>query len=103
MTALSQPVATLMLTIIVEWLVYLAALRGSPRQLALYALLLNALTQPPANLLYQLSGHFWAIEGGVWLVESALLCVIAPLRPARALLVAALANGASAVAGLLLF
>lgn len=80
----------------------LALLRRSPRRLALAALLLNALTQPPANLLFQQFGHFWAIEAGVWLLETALLCLVVPLRPARALLVAGLANGASAAIGLLL-
>jgi hypothetical protein len=103
MTTLPHPVATLALTIGTEWLVYWALLRHIPRNLALYALLINALTQPPANLLYQRFGHFWPIEAGVWLLESALLRAVVPLRPGHALLVSALANGASAAIGLWLY
>lgn len=103
MTALPQPVATLALTVAIEWLVYWALLRRIPRHLAIYALLINALTQPPANFLYQRFDHFWSIEVGVWLLESALLRAVVPLRPGHALLVSALANGASAAIGLWLY
>jgi hypothetical protein len=103
MMGVPQPIATLALTIAVEWPVYWALLRRRPAQVLLYAAVLNALTQPPANLLYQLFGHFWVIEAGVWLVEAALLGVLVPLRPARALLVAGVANVASAAVGLLIY
>jgi hypothetical protein len=100
----AQLVASLLVTILVEFLVYWAALRAAPMRLLLVATLINACTQPVAVwLLLGPLPHFWAVEALVCLVESAFLAALLRLPYRRALLLACAANLATALLGRALF
>jgi hypothetical protein len=107
LTALPWPaqlIASLLVTILVEFLVYWAALRAAPARLLLVAILVNACTQPVAVwLLLGPLPHFWAVETLVCLVESAFLAALLRLPYQCALLLACAANLATALLGLALF
>jgi hypothetical protein len=100
----AQLVASLLVTILVEFLVYWAALRAAPARLLLVATLVNACTQPVAVwLLLGPLPRFWAVEALVCLAESAFLTALLRLPYRRALLLSCAANLATALLGLALF
>ncbi len=100
-----QPLLTLGLTIVLEYLVYLVLLRQEKWHfLLLVSVLVNALTQPLASYFYRyIFPEFWLIEAGVWLAETFLLALLLGLRLNRALLLSFVANAFSAFCGLLIF
>jgi hypothetical protein len=101
---MSQPVVALLLTIGLEWLVYLLAFRKEPGKLLLYSVLINASTEPLALFTYQnLLPNFWLVEAAVVMVESVIIALLFRLPYRRAFLLALLANAFSAFAGVLLF
>ena len=100
----AQLVASLLVTILVEFLVYWAALRAAPARLLLVAILVNACTQPVAvRLLRGPLPHFWAVEALVCLAESGFLAALLRLPYRRALLLACAANLTTALLGRALF
>ena len=101
---MDQPVVALLLTIGLEYLVYLAMLRKEPGKLLLYAVLVNTATEPLALFIYQnVLSDFWTIEAAVVLVESVLIWKLFLLPYRRALLLSLLANSVSALAGVLIY
>ena len=101
---MDQPVVALLLTISLEYLVYLAMLRKDPGKLLLYAALVSTATEPLALFTYQnILSDFWTIEAAVVLVESLLIWKLFPLPYRRALLLSLLANGFSALVGVLIY
>lgn len=101
---MDQPVVALLLTIFLEYLVYLALLRKEPGKLLLYAALVSAATEPLALYVYQnVFSEFWTVEAAVVLVESILIWKLFPLPYRRALPLSLLANGFSASVGVLLY
>jgi len=101
---MDQAVTALLLTIGLEWLVYLLAFRKEPGKLLLYSVLINASTEPLALFTFQhLLPDFWLVEAAVVMVESVLIALLFRLSYRRALLLSLGANAFSALAGVLIF
>ena len=97
-------VVALLVTIGLELLVYFLVIRREPGKLLLYSILINAATEPLALFTYQnLLSNFWIIEAVVVGVESFLICLLFHLPYRRALFLSLLANGFSALVGVLIF
>jgi hypothetical protein len=95
---------TLGLTIALEYLVYLAWFRKQPVQLFLYAVLVNAATQPPANFAFRyLNLNLWLVELAVWLAEMLLLKFLLRISYREAAVLSLLANAVTTLTGIVLF
>lgn len=92
----------LLITIAVEFFVYLIFIRQKPGQLFLYSVLINCLTQPPAVWAYNeltLSGdnnliylYFLIIELVVFLAEAFLVLLLFRVKLLKALIISFSAN-----------
>ena len=93
----------LLITIAVEYLVYLAMLRQKPFQLLTYSIIINCLTQPLAYYVYfylipagltnnSLNLYFIIVEILVFLIESFLLQLLLRVIYTKALLISFIAN-----------
>lgn len=101
---MGQAVVALLLTIGLEFLVYLVVIRKEPGKLLLYSILISSSTEPLALFTYQnLVSNFWIIEAVVVGVESFLIYKLFPLPYRRSLFLSLLANGFSALVGVLIF
>ena len=93
-------VVSLLVTVAVEFFIWWLFLRRDALRLLLYALLVNAFTQPLAVYLSATVVHsILLIEVTVFLAESALIWALLHVRIARALLVSFVANLATAMIG----
>lgn len=101
---MDQAVIALLLTIGLEWLVYVLVFRKEPGKLLFYSILINASTEPLALFSYQnLLPNFWLVETAVVGVESVLIALVFRLPYRRALILSFLANAFSALAGVVIF
>jgi hypothetical protein len=86
------PFLILVLTIIIEYIIYAIAIRKNFGWLFIYALLINLFTWPLANLIYDWTGMFWLIEFFVFLIEFVLIMLLVRLKWWKALLISLIAN-----------
>lgn len=98
----------LLVTIAVEYLVYLAVIKNRPLQLLLYSILINALTQPLAYLVYfyvipseltnnSLNLYFIIVEILVFLAEALLIQLLLKMKFSKAVIVSLIANSVTAL------
>lgn len=92
----------LILTVIIEFAVFLAVFRKNPKQLLFYSVLINSFTNPLANLAFSISGNFLLIEFAVFLAEIFLIRELFETNLKKAFIVSLLANAASAALWLML-
>lgn len=92
-------ITALLVTIAVEFLVYVIFIRQKSLQLFLYSVLINCLTQPAAFYFYSLSGYvgdtllyFIIIEIIVFLTESFLIKLLLRVNFSKAVLLSFTAN-----------
>jgi hypothetical protein len=104
MDRLTTLIAALGVTIAVEFVVVLLIQRQDWRWLFITSMLVNALSEPLANVVYQRAGRgFWALEAAVVLIEGPLLWALLRVSWPRAYLLSVAANATSALIGLLIF
>ncbi len=92
----------LFLTIIIEFIVYIIAIRKNFLSLFAYCLLINLVTWPLAILFYGLSGLFWIIEIGVFILEGALIKYLIEISWKKAIILSFITNLITALIGLLI-
>ena len=96
--------SALILTILMEYAVYLFLIRKDPLNLFLYSFLINAFTNPLFNYLYNYEFHaLYPLEIAVAIVESILIFFLMELSYPKALLVSLASNLASFLLGLVIF
>lgn len=97
-------ILALLMTILIEFLVYLILTNKRVPELLLYSTLINAFTNPLLNYAYSyLNYDLILLEGLVVAVEALLIAGLMSLQPKDCLMVSFFANLASAVAGVLFF
>lgn len=95
--------SALVLTVLAEWASYALVARRGPADLLLYSLLINSLTNPLLNYLYNYQVHqLWALEASVVMAESLPICLLMETGYKRALMLSLVANAASLGAGLII-
>ena len=100
MSFFSLLVTALALTVLVEFVIFLAIFRSDPSRLLAYSLLINSFTNPLLNYFYNYVFHeILALEIVVVLVESILIMALINIKYPKALLISLAANLASASAG----
>ncbi|MDD1653466.1 MAG: hypothetical protein LUQ64_02855 [Methanomicrobiales archaeon] len=93
----------LVATIVVEAILYWIVLRKDVPRLLLFSILINCVTLPPATWMYRhVIPDLVIVEAGVVLAETVLILLLMQLPPARAFLLSLLANGVTAVIGILI-
>ena len=92
----------LILTIVIEFIVYSIAIRKNYGKLFLYSILINAFTNPLANLAYSLKSNFLFIEFLVILIEIPLIKYLFKIKLWKAILISVIANIVSAILGFLI-
>jgi hypothetical protein len=93
----------LLLTIILEFFVYLILIQKGPLDLMLFSLLINSFTNPILNYLYNYAFHnLYFLEAIVVLVEGYLLASLAEIGYVKALQVSLAANTLSLAVGLII-
>jgi len=94
----------LALTIITEFVVYLAIVRKEPITLFMYSILINSFTNPLLNYLYNFEfDELYVLEIIVALVESIIIQLLMKVHYSRALFISLAANLASLLVGLAIF
>ncbi|VVB72598.1 Uncharacterised protein [uncultured archaeon] len=99
----------LLITILVEYAVYLIVIRKDLQKLLLYAILINTFTNPLFNYLYNYEFHEWGflalafLEVAVAIIESVLIFFLMEVSGQKALLLSFAANLASLQVGMLVF
>ena len=94
----------LILTILMEYAVYLFLIRNDPMNLFLYSFLINAFTNPLFNYIYNYELHMlYTLEIAVAIVESILIFFLMELSYPKAILISLVANIASFLLGLVVF
>ncbi len=89
-----------LITIIVEFFIFLIFLKKEPLKLFLYSLLINSLTLPIATYGYlNVLNNIYIIELIVFLVETALIMVLMELDYKEAILISFTANLVTALIG----
>jgi hypothetical protein len=97
-------ILSLVLTTAVEFLVLWLLTRRPVRQVLIYSILVNALTQPIATYVYQnVIGVLWLVEVGVVLVESVIIMLLFKFRYGRAALLSLAANSVTTLIAILWF
>lgn len=93
----------LILTILMEYVVYLFLIRNDPLNLFLYSFLINAFTNPLFNYIYNYEHHMlYTLEIAVAIVESILIFFLMELSYPKAILISLVANIASFLLGLVI-
>lgn len=92
----------LILTIIIEFVVYSISIRKNYWKLFLYSILINAFTNPLANLAYSIKSSFLFIEFLVVLIEIPLIKYLLEIKYWKAILISIIANVISVFLGLLI-
>ena len=104
MSFIQELMVALILTIFIEFLIYLFGIRKDPKMLLLYCILINSFTNPLFNYLYVYELHeFYFLEIAVIVVEGVLIRLLAEVSYSRALAVSVAANLASMIIGMLVF
>lgn len=102
----------LLLTIVLEWVVYIIGIKQNRAKLLLYSVLINSFTLPLATYLVSKAprwhplafiSSFVVIEIAVFLIESLLIWQLMETSYKKALLISLIANAITAVIGVLLF
>lgn len=88
----------LIFTIIVEFIVYVIAIRKNIKNLLLYAILINAFTLPLASLFYGILGLL-LIEFFVFLIEFILIMLLFRIKWWKALIISFIANLITTIIG----
>lgn len=103
MNLLMYRASALLLTIAVEFAVYLALTGKNPADLLLCSVAVNTLTNPLLNYLYLFEVHdLILLEASAVLAESFPIMALLRLSYPRALMISAAANLASLLAGILI-
>jgi hypothetical protein len=89
-------------TIIIEFIVYIIAIKKKAAFLFIYCLLINLITWPLANLLYGLFGLFLIIEICVFVIESILIKYLIDINWKKAIIISLIANLITAVMGFII-
>ncbi len=104
MSFIQELMVALILTISVEFLIFLFGIRKDPKMLLLYCILINSFTNPLFNYLYIYELHeFYLLEIAIIMVEGVLIKLLAEVSYSRAIAVSVAANLASMIIGLLVF
>ncbi|MDD1657956.1 MAG: hypothetical protein LUQ41_05775 [Methanomicrobiales archaeon] len=94
--------ASLIATILIEAGLYWIVQRGEFPRLFLYSILINCVTLPPATWIYRyMVPDLFIVEAGVVLVEMLLILALMQIPLSRAFLLSVVANGTTAVVGVL--
>lgn len=97
----------LLLTIIIEFFIYLIFIRKNILNLLLYSVLINSLTNPLANFMYQLKpwlfSQIFIIELGVFVMEIFFIKFLFEISWKKAILISLVANLASFIFGIIVF
>ncbi len=80
------------LTIIIEYIVYIIAIRKNYWKLLGFAALINLITFPFANWFYSWINMFWLIEFFVFLLEFGLIILLMKVKWQKALIISLIAN-----------
>jgi hypothetical protein len=97
-------ISSLVVTIILEFLVFWIFIREYPAKIFLYSVLINSFTLPLALYsYYNLIPHLLVVESLVVLSESFLIMLLFEVKYFKALIMSLVANLATAVVGLLFF
>jgi hypothetical protein len=97
-----NPFFYLAVTIIIEFIVYIIAIRKNIALLFLYCILINAVTWPLANIFYDISGLFWIIEIFVFALECILIKYLMNISWKRAIILSLIANLITALIGIII-
>jgi len=89
--------AALLITIIIEFVVYFIIVRKNPQELLLYSVLINSFTNPLANIANGFLSNFLLIEAIVIIVEILLINALFKIDYKKAALISVLANIVSAI------
>ena len=94
----------LILTVLIEYAVYLFLIRNGPMNLFLYSFLINAFTNPLFNYIYNYELHMlYTLEIAVAIVESILIFFLLELSYPKAIVISIVSNIASFLLGLVVF
>ncbi len=94
-------ILALLITIIVEFLIFYLFLRKSPLKLLIYSVLINSFTLPLATYIYvYILNNFLIVEISVVLVESVLIMLLMEIKYKKSVLISLIANLVSAIIGL---
>ena len=100
MNEISYLLISLVLTILLEFIVYLIFIRKNVGKLFLYSMLINAFTNPLANLFSsEYIFYLYGIELAVIIVESFFIMLLLKMRYWKAFLLSFIANLVSAILG----
>jgi hypothetical protein len=104
MSFIQELMAALILTIFVEFLIFLFGIRKDPKMLLLYCILINSFTNPLFNYLYIYELHeFYLLEIAIIMLEGVLIGLLAEVSYSRAIAVSAAANLVSFIIGTFVF
>jgi hypothetical protein len=104
MSFIQELMVALILTIFVEFLIYLIGIKEDPKKLLLYCILINSFTNPLFNYLYIYEfSEFYLLEIAIIVLEGVLISLLAEVSYSRAFAVSAAANLASMIVGMLIF
>jgi hypothetical protein len=104
MSFIQELMVALILTVFVEFLIYLIGIKKDPKMLLLYCILINLFTNPLFNYLYSYELHeFYLLEIAIIVVEGVFIRVLAEVSYSRAIAVSVAANLASLIIGMLVF
>jgi hypothetical protein len=104
MIFIQELMAALILTISVEFLIFLFGIKKDPKKLLLYCILINSFTNPLFNYLYIYELHeLYLLEIAIIMVEGVLIGLLAEVSLFRAIAVSVAANLASFIIGTLVF
>lgn len=95
---LGMPLLALILTILIEFVIYSLFMRKNYAKLFLYSVLINAFTNPLANLASIYSG-IYLIEFFVIVMEIFLIKYLLEIKYWKAILISIIANVVSAILG----
>jgi hypothetical protein len=82
----------LVITIIIEFIVYIIIMREQVGWLFLYAVLINLFTWPLANLFYSTFGLFWIIEFFTMVIELIFIMFLFKVNWKKAFIISLIAN-----------
>ena len=104
MSYLQSLALALMLTIFIEYAVYIFFIRKDLMNLLIYSILINCFTNPLLNYVYTFEFHqLYVLEIIVTLLESFLIMLLMETKFFKALLISSSANLASLLLGLVIF
>lgn len=82
----------IILTLVVEFIVYFIAMRKNYGYLILYAILINTFTNPLASLFFGWGFNFWGIEFVVFIAEIFLIKYLLEVSYKKAIIISLIAN-----------